>query len=277
MDVGTASVGIALGAVVVALALAWAGSTRDRARDRSRARVDDLADFLEHPPGTREEPPRAAGWVGLAPEPPAPLSGATARRWWVAAGAAVTALALAGAVVVATGGDGGRSTLPVATRPAGQEPDAGTLEADLAFAGLVLEQRAVGITAAYPEAQLTTGGDGTRLTIRLPTYNCLAAVAPPDPEAAGCVAAAVEQGTVQTPDLRLERSGGRLLLSGELATWTDPTGSPPEPTGRVYPLQLTLSPGDQVAAGGWRDVLGRLELGTESAPADEGSRVRAAG
>ena len=151
---------------------------------------DDLPGFLEFPPGSagRSAAP-AAGWPSLAGGPgaassPLPDTSAGARRRpAVVLGAlAVTALlvAVAVAVAVATGPgrrgpgpaggshDRGAAELPAApTAPAPGDPGAGELAdvtvrpgrdgggARLEFGGLVLEPRAVGITATFPAVEVS--------------------------------------------------------------------------------------------------------------------------
>ncbi|WP_166531934.1 hypothetical protein [Blastococcus xanthinilyticus] len=238
--------------------------------------VDDLADFLEHPPGTRPAGPGPAGWAALAPPPPAPAAPPARRddgrrRALVplAAGGLV-ALAVVGtaAAVVAGSGTGDRPPA-AATRPREGAPAGGggaerPVVAELSAAGLVLEPRAVGITAAYPELRLGFGDGGAQLDLRLPTYNCLTTAPPPDPVAAGCAAAQVEHASLSTPRLRVERNGEELTLRGEVATSTRPGGSPPEPTGRVYDLELTLAPGGGPGTGS--SFVGELTLGSGTAP-----------
>ncbi|MGY2004915.1 hypothetical protein [Blastococcus sp. SYSU DS1024] len=283
--------GVVLGVLVVAALVAAAAVVRARRSRGSGAAdpVDDLADFLEHPPGTRPEPPPPAGWATLAP-PPAPAHPGEDRRWARPALAAlcVVALAVVGTAAavaagrMAAGGSAGEpaSSDPGAPRPAPTSDAAapGALVADLVAGGLVLEPRAVGVTAAYPEARLTAHAGAARLELRLPTYNCLAAQAPADPVAAGCTATPVEHAVVDGDDLVVSRDGERWTVRGRAATFLRPGGSAPEPTGRVYPLELTLVPQDASSADGARAAAGELRLGTGSAPLlPELSRVRPPG
>ncbi|MCZ2859572.1 hypothetical protein [Blastococcus sp. VKM Ac-2987] len=303
MDVPTAAAWLVVGVVLVVLAVgavaAGAAAVRRRGNGGGPAgapaeRVDDLADFLAHPPGTRPERPAPAGWATLAPAPPAaagPRAAARRRTHAPLAALCVAALALVGtaAAVAAGSGSGGEAAQPApgtgeaappsgdAAPPAGGAAPGG-LVADLAVAGLVLEPRAVGITAAYPELLLTSQDGAARLELRLPTYNCLTAGAPRDPVAAGCVAAPVEHATLGPEQLRVQRDGDRLTVRGEAATATRPAGSPAEPTGRVYDVELTVLPEGGRAPDGWRPATGELRLGTGTAPllADR-SRIRPAG
>ncbi|MCA0146248.1 hypothetical protein [Blastococcus sp. LR1] len=231
-------------------------------------RVDDLADFLEHPPGTRPGEPTAQGWVSLAappppPEPaPAPAPSVDSRPLVVLCLLALALVGVAAAVAV-----GSRDPEPPveAARPSASEPASdpapppeGTT-GRLTAGGLVLEQRAVGITVAYPELTLTTDGSGSRLELRLPTWNCLAARAPEDPEAAGCAPSLVEHAELESPELVVERDGDGLLLRGPAATEVRPAGSAPEPTGRVYDLELNLLSADGTA-------VGEVRMGAGTAP-----------
>ncbi|WP_346619977.1 hypothetical protein [Blastococcus montanus] len=295
MDAATAAawlvLGVALG--VLAVIAAVAGGTAARRRDRTGGRspgarderVDDLADFLEHPPGSRPEaPPSATGWVALAPAPPAappPREESRRRASLPLAVACVAALVLVGtAAAVAAGsrsGTGVPRAAPGTPDPAAPAVDA-SLVADLAVGGLVLEPRAVGVTAAYPDLRLTADDGAARLELRLPTYNCLTADAPADPVAAGCAASLVEHATVEPADLRLDRDGDRLVLRGQAATWTRPAGSGAEPTGRVYEFELTVAPDGARAPDGSRCAVGELRLGGDSAPVlTDRSRIRGTG
>jgi hypothetical protein len=253
---------LVLGAVLgVLLALAagaaFLGARRPaspRAPEPTAApRVDDLADFLEHPPGTRPAQPTPQGWVSLAapPPPPAPappVAAVVSRPLAVLCLLALAAVGVAAAVALAgsdPGPDAGAAH-PSASEPA--PPPAGT-GGLLIAGGLVLEQRAVGITVGYPELTLDTDGAGGRLELRLPTWNCLAARAPEDPEAAGCAPSLVEHAVLESPELVVVRDGNGLLLRGLAATEVRPAGSAPEPTGRVYELELSVASTDGTTDG----------------------------
>ncbi|WP_135143670.1 hypothetical protein [Blastococcus sp. TF02A-35] len=271
---GTAAwlvLGAVLGLLLAAAVAAWVlGARRRRAPGPGgqvgpEQRVDDLADFLEHPPGTRSEPAAPTGWAALsAPPPPAPAAPRAAADpgYRPVAVLALVALALVGcAAAVAAAAraleraDAGR---PAASGPA-PSPSPPGLAGRLTAAGLVLEQRAVGITAAYPELELSSTGDGgTRLELRLPTWNCLAAEPPADPAAAGCVPSLVEHAELSSPGLTVQRDGDRMVLRGPAATELRPSGSAPEPTGRVYDLTLSV-----VADGG--RAAGELRVGSGTA------------
>ena len=293
MDLPSTAAWVVLGAVLGILlagaVVAWMAAVRGRAVHRARHTaevpppVDDLADFLEHPPGTRPEP-AASGWFALAPQPPAPGEPVRdeprdGRRRLAPVALCVAGLVVVGAIAsLATGRAPVDEPAPQAREtPQPAAPDArdDDVAAVLTFEGLVLEPRAVGITAAYPEVTLTGEGDAARLDVRLPTYNCLTRDAPADPLAAGCAAAAVEHGSLGPDEVRLERDGDRWLVEGRLATSLPSGGSGPVPTGRAYDLELTVSPGDGSPEAGWRSAVGRLRLGTGTSTTIEvGSRLR---
>ena len=265
-----AVLGVLLAAAVVTAVLAARRRPAPPSADAVPAapRVDDLADFLEHPPGTRPEQPGTQGWATLAAPPPpprpAPAPAPAPDRHGLRPLAVLTlvALVLVGlAAAVAAGSraqdrsDVGR---PSASAPA-SAPPAGDTEGRLTGGGLVLEQRAVGITVAYPELTLSTSGQEGRLELRLPTWNCLAARAPADPAAAGCVPSLVEHSVLTSPDLVVERDGNRLRVHGPAATEVRPAGTAPEPTGRVYDVELALTDVDG-------ETSGDVRIGTGSAP-----------
>ena len=290
MDVPAAAAGpwIALGAVLGVLLVLAAGATVLRRRPASRpepgtplppaAPRDDLADFLAHPPGTRGVADGDGdGWASLAPPPPrverdapapAPAGGGPAG---MLAGLAVAALLLVGTAAAlavwqrspeATAEDPA-AAVPSANAPssASAAPSAGdgdAVRARLAFGGVVLEEHAVGITAAYPELELTGDGEGRDVArLRLPTVNCLATAAPPEAGDPRCRAARTEYAELTGPDLRVERDGDRLAVSGRFATYLRSPGEPAEPTGRSYDVSVTVAAaGDERA--GWRSAEGEL-------------------
>lgn len=272
---------LALGAVVAAVA-ARRWSHHAAPPVSAPPPVDDLAGFFEQPPGSspetagvRAEAAGAPGWVTLAPLPPAPplpRAADQSRTAFTVAALCVTALALVGTAAALAAGTRGADRPPASAdeTPAAVPPrDRGhdsAVAGDLTVGGLVLEPRAVGITAAYPEVRLRVSAHTTRLELRLPTYNCLTTEAPPDPLAAGCAATLIEHATLTSPEVRVERAGDRLALRGRVATETHPAGSVPEPTGRVYDLELTLAPGGAPEAGAARPAVGELRLGTGTAP-----------
>ncbi|MGY1606905.1 hypothetical protein [Geodermatophilus sp. SYSU D00700] len=258
---------------------------------------DDLPGFLEAPPGT---PPRPAP---ARPEPPsaAPAGEGAAVRTVAALTAAALALV---AVLAALALGSGRGEAPAAAppppaappspppaTPTTRPPDLPPVPADplpgeqgagwlaarsvplgddgvsarLALGGLVLERRAVGVTATYPAVSVTVGEDGTALAhLRLPTWNCLGTTAPRDPEAAGCTSTGAEYADLPTPALAVTRDGDALRLAGRFPTYTRPAGTPPVYTGRVYDLSVTVAPAARLRDGEAR-AQGTLFLGTERA------------
>lgn len=288
MDVPAAAAGpwIALGAVLGILLLLAAGAVVLRLRRPSPPEAparpvaelrDDLADFLAHPPGTRAVP---AGhdrddWVPLAVVPgpveqdaPAPPPRGT-RPGTVLAGLAVVALLLVGAAAALAAAQRYPSTPPAAdaSSPSAATPSGEDgVAARLAFDGVVLEEHAVGITAAYPELELATDADGRPVArLRLPAVNCLATAAPPAAGDPACRAARTEYAELTATDLRVDREGDRLEVSGRFPTsWHSP-GAPPEKTGRSYQLSVTVeATGDE--ADGWRSVEGVLRWDDQGAP-----------
>jgi hypothetical protein len=219
---------------------------------------DDLPGFLESPPGSAS-PAATAGWAALTP-PPRPASAAARRRRDTLVpliAMAVTALLLLGAaaVVAATSRPDGRPAQPPAPATA-----AGAA-ARLTFGGVVLEPRAVGVTATYPVVAVSSVGNKTMATIEFPTFNCLTGDAPADPVAAGCTRAGTEYAQLRSPDLVVRTDGDGLQITGRFPTEVRPNGSAPAATGRVYALRVTVTPAGGAAADGWRPARGTLELG----------------
>jgi hypothetical protein len=282
------ALGVVLGILLLALAgltAAWVsgrspagkpppagpGCSDDGARDDGAA--DDLAGFLEHPPGSPgARDPRGDGWASLvAPAPTAaPATAATEPRRpssvRVLGVMAVAALLLVGgAAAVATGLPGEPAT--------GRGPRG--FELRLTFGGLILERRAVGVTVTYPELRLTGDRTHRRAQVELPTWNCLADEAPAEPAAAGCRRSLTEYADLTAPSLDVTGGADELRISGRFPTATRPNGTPPEPTGRVYELRVTVHPGTGPRAGrqpaadrrptaGWRPAAGVLRLGADS-------------
>src|SRR3954447_3092312 len=261
MDIPWLVLGVVIGVGLVLLAgLATALAVRPRsAAEPDPApgdfRDDDLPGFLESPPGVTTADPRP-GWAPLAAAPPAPVPPPRRRRdtLVVVAAMAATALLLVGAAAAAAAAGGPED------RPSARAAPAVT-EARLTFGGVVLEPRAVGVTATYPVVEITAGGDRARAAVRFPTYNCLTREAPADPVAAGCTPAGTEYAELRCPDLALTDHGAGLLVAGRFATETRPNGSPPVPTGRVYGLRIRVAPAGPPAEAGWRPAEGVLELG----------------
>ena len=277
------ALGVVLGLVLLGLAGLGAALLFRRAPARPAATgddADDLATFLEHPPGFPGERRRPAeGWAVLS-APPSPTAAdapglALSRRVLVAP--VMVALLLAGAAVaVAAGrGDGDRHHRASAhgsqTRGPAEAPAAEGIEARLSFGGVVLERHAVGVTATYPELRLA----GDRARLELPTYNCLADEAPSDPAIGACRRTVPEYAELAAPDLRVTEAGDGWQITGRFATEIRPNGSSPEPTGRAYELVVTVVPGDR-AGNGWRAADGTLRLGpdeTATTGTDAAARV----
>ncbi|SEO71048.1 hypothetical protein [Trujillonella endophytica] len=159
-------------------------------------------------------------------------------------------------------GEAGAGALAVVSVPL----DAGGHAARLAFAPLVLERRAVGVTVAVPTVGVTARSDGTALAhLRLPTWNCLMPWAPVDPAAAGCSPGPVEYADLPSPALRSSAENGGLRLTGRFPTYTRPAGGPPAYTGRVYEFAVTLAADGPAAEDAWVPARGTLFLGTERA------------
>jgi hypothetical protein len=295
MDVPAAAAGpwIALGAVLGILLLLAAGAIVRRLRAPSPSDApaqpadeprDDLADFLAHPPGTREAPDGpgdggAVGWPSLAsPRPLVERDGPAAPRrgthpGTVLAGLAVAALLLVGAAAaLAAAQRSGQAPpdVPSAAEPSGSATPTGRgrdgVVARMAFEGVVLEEHAVGITAAYPELELTVDAEAGHVArLRLPGVNCLATAVPPEAGDPACRTSRTEYAELAEPDLRVEREGRRLAVSGRFATSWRPPGAPPEPTGRSYQLSVTVeASGDERA--GWRTVEGELRWDDQPVP-----------
>src|SRR5215207_2771913 len=254
---GTAStapwlvLGFLLGVAVLTLVglAAWALRNRSRTRPEAAADpdagvVDDLPGFLESPPGARPRVGPATGWASLSPSPPP---------------AAPAGAAAAG---------GSSADAPTTTTPSAAALDA--LDARLAFGGIVLEQRAVGVTAAYPRLEISSDGGNAAAHLELPTFNCLAAEAPEDPVAAGCSRTAPEYADLGSPRLRIERDGDGWAVSGRFRTELHPNGGPAEPTGRAYELRVTVLPAGEQDEEGWRPAEAVLELGPGRAGSVDG-------
>jgi hypothetical protein len=137
-----------------------------------------------------------------------------------------------------------------------------TVAARLTFGGLVLEPRAVGVTAAYPKVEVSTEGDRARARVEFPTFNCLSAAAPVDPVAAGCTPSVPEYAELRSPDLVITSDGDGFRVTGRFPTEVRPNGSAPVPTGRVYELRITVTPAAGTAPDGWQPADGVLELGS---------------
>lgn len=278
------AVGVLLAAAgLVLVGLVAALVARRRAAHRSApaavAPVDDLAEFLESPPGSAARTRRTGSddVVALAapPLPAAPAPPRSRRPLPVGGTAAaiglVALLVVASAVVAVTSGRDGR-------RGDGERGDgerrgtdaAASDRARLRFGGIVLEERAVGVTVTFPEVVLDTGTDGPVASLELPTWNCLSAEAPEDPVEAGCAPGRTEYAELRSPDLDVTRDGDELRIAGAFPTSTRPTGSGPEATGRTYDLVVTVRPDGDAAADRRVPASGELELGERRTPVAEG-------
>jgi hypothetical protein len=303
--------GIALAVMGAALTLRRRGSRRppagtDAAADRQQGYGDDdLPGFLESPPGTtaRSAAP-ADGWPSLAggteAATPAAAAGTGRQRAAVLGALALAALLTVAVVAVlwspgrhgtagpGRGGPHDRGTADLAPPPAAPspgDPGAGALAdaavrsgrdggaARLAFGGLVLEQRAVGVTATYPSLDVSWNGRRAVAHLRLPTFNCLSATAPEDPVAAGCVASGTEYADLPSPALTVTDDDGRIRLTGRFPTYVRPNGSPPVWTGRVYELGVRAAPVDGEPAEGWVRADGEIRLGSGQAATLDGPDV----
>jgi hypothetical protein len=303
---GAAVLGLVVLAVIaVVLAVrARSGVSRpppatDDEQPRAEHKRDDLATFSAHPPGFPGaiEPVAESAPVPLMAPPAAPRTpevpdvgpaapGLPVGRFLLAL-AALALLLVAGAAAAALpsarGADStGRSASVLHTAPAttsSAAPGAGELaytslpleRGDVAvrmvFGGLVLERRAVGVTATYPGVSLTASRDRALVHLRLPTMNCLTAEAPVEPEAAGCVPSVTEYGDLGPPALTVSRDGTRLVLEGRIPTYTRPNGSAPVYTGRVYGLTLTVA-AERPLPGGRSVADGVLTLGSATSRTD---------
>jgi hypothetical protein len=136
------------------------------------------------------------------------------------------------------------------------------MAARLTFGGVVLEPRAVGVTATYPVAEVSTDGRHATARVQFPTFNCLTGDAPADPVAAGCVRSVTEYAELSSPDLVATTDGNAVRVAGRFPTEVRPNGSGPTATGRVYEMRITVTPTGRAGDGGWRPADGALELGS---------------
>ena len=146
------------------------------------------------------------------------------------------------------------------------------LAASVTFAGVVLEQRAVGLTVTYPSLSVTTDGSRSLAHVRLPTFNCLTAEPPEDPLAGGCVRSLTEYADLPSPQLQVSRDGDTLEVAGLFATYTRPNGSAPDYTGRAYQLTATIT-ADGPARDGSVPAAGVVRIGLDSARTSAGRGV----
>jgi hypothetical protein len=149
------------------------------------------------------------------------------------------------------------------------------VSAELAFGGVVLERRPVGVTATYPRVRLATEGGRTVAEVELPTYNCLTAEAPDDPTAAGCVPAGTEHAELAPPQLTVSTADdGGVRITGRFPTRVHPNGSAPVPTGRSYEIEVVAEPDGELRRGRWLPATGTLRLGDGTAATTGGADDR---
>lgn len=134
------------------------------------------------------------------------------------------------------------------------------------FEGLVLEERAVGLTVTYPGVSVTTDGRRSLAHVRLPTWNCLTTEPPADPTQANCVPTPTEYADLADPGLQVSRDGDRVELTGRFATYTRPNGTAPVYTGRTYQLAASFTPDGPVRDGA-APATGVVRIGLDIAPA----------
>ncbi|WP_139306689.1 hypothetical protein [Modestobacter sp. DSM 44400] len=137
--------------------------------------------------------------------------------------------------------------------------------ASVTFGGVLLEQRAVGLTVTYPSLSVSSDGAQALAHVRLPTFNCLTDEPPADPMAAGCSRSLTEYADLASPALQVSRDGERLDVLGLFPTYTRFKGSSPAYTGRAYQLTATISPAGAVR-GGVAAASGVVRIGLDSAP-----------
>ncbi len=266
--------GVVLGILLSALtALAVAGLRRHPPSTPAPPpdpEVDDLPGFLENPPGSAPVPDETpAAWPALsappvrAPTPgpePVPEGGDGARGALVAM--ALAALLLVGAAAaVATARTDDRPDR--GAREPSRTTQPGVVSAELTFGGIVLERHAVGVTVGYPRVRVVVRDGRPAAELELPTFNCLREAAPEDPGGAGCSPVAPEHSELAAPDLDAREDGDWFRFSGAFPTSLRPSGSAPVPTGRVYDVEVEVTPRDGTRSRGSEPAIGRLELGGE--------------
>ncbi|MCZ2812364.1 hypothetical protein O2W15_13060 [Modestobacter sp. VKM Ac-2979] len=266
--------------------------------------LDDLPGFLADPPGSPAPVPPRTSRTGATAVPVGSPGGAASRTTASVATLTAAALLVLAAVAVGapTGRAGddtvaappiGTASTPTATAPTAPTPTAsepavtapitpaaGTgagalafrsvplgadgLAATASFGGVLLEERAVGLTVTYPDVSLTTDGRRALAHVRLPTYNCLTTEPPADPVAAGCVRSITEYADLASPELQVTRDGDRIELAGLFPTYTRPNGSAPSYTGRAYQLAASIAP-DGPRRDGTTPATGVVRIGLDSA------------
>jgi hypothetical protein len=261
---------LGLAALLLAgLALALLGRSRRASAGPVDDPQDDLPGFLEAPPGTPAAGPVAAGgFVALAAPPatPPPAPEPSRRPYAVIAAGAAVLVAAAAVLVVVWAPSSGERPHRAHRHPASEARPMRAVEARMTFNGVVLEERAVGVTVTYPEVHLTDAS----AEFTLPTWNCLTADAPEDPVDAGCVRGRTEYAELSAPDLEMSRRDGTLRVSGDFPTSTRPAGSAPEPTGRVYAISVEITPEHAPRQGRWTHATGVLDLADRQAESIDG-------
>lgn len=206
-----------------------------------------------------------------APAPPQPRTG----RLALIAGLAALVLLGASVAVLAGSRSPASQGQPAASRTAPPSVGGRGLRADLTFAGIVLERRAVGVTAAYAHVRISSQDGASLAQVELTTFNCLADAAPRDPVAAGCSRVVPEYAELASPALQVTRStAGRLTVHGRFPTYVRPNGTPPAPTGEVYELHIEVAPPPSGRVGVDVPATGFLQLGADRAPTTAVSVVR---
>ena len=203
-----------------------------------------------------DTPARAADTTAPAPIPTGGAATLSAPTGAAAPGADATAPASAPATATATDA----AALALQSVPLGDDG----LAAAATFAGVVLEQRAVGLTVTYPSLSVTTDGSRSLAHLRLPTFNCLTPEPPEDPLAAGCVRSLTEYADLPSPQLQVSRDGDTVEVVGLFATYTRPNGSAPGHTGRAYQLTAAIT-ADGPQREGSAPAAGVVRIGLDSA------------
>ena len=139
-------------------------------------------------------------------------------------------------------------------------------DARLSFGGIVLEERAVGVTVDLPR----TGPRRRRRRTRAADLELPGRRGPRGTGRAGLRPGRTEYADLRAPDLEVRRVGDGLRITGEFPTVTHPTGSGPEATGRAYPIVVTVAPSDPARPGRWVPASADLELGDRRVAAVEG-------
>ena len=188
--------GVVLGvllALLAGLVAAWCSGGGVRTAEQGRPATTAGDDLPALPGVPARVGRRAGGPAGRAgrrsPGGPAPL----APRPRPSPGTPGPAVVLTAMAVTALLAGRGRPRSPATSGPDGRRrrPPPPTARpstrraARLTFGGLVLEPRAVGVTATYPVVEVRADGDEAGARLELPTFNCLTAEAPRGPGRGG--------------------------------------------------------------------------------------------